>query len=145
MSECWAPEPGGRPSFKKLMDLLGDILDEGERDNYLDLSRKFDVTVGKSVGATADNKGYLEGMRGCDYGTQGRYSMLLSVLLMCESPYSMRSIPSWAVTQVRGIIGRVPISYLGWSFLASQVPSDTPYLSPWPGVPICQKCGTLLI
>ena len=82
MSECWAPEPGGRPSFKKLMDLLGDILDEGERDNYLDLSRKFDVTVGKSVGATADNKGYLEGMRGCDYGTQGRYSMLLSVLLI---------------------------------------------------------------
>ena len=68
---------GHRPSFKKLMDLLGDILDEGERDNYLDLSRKFDVTVGKSVGATAaDNKGYLEGMRGCDYGTQGRYSVL---------------------------------------------------------------------
>ena len=77
MSECWAAEPGGRPSFKKLMDLLGDILDEGERDNYLDLSKKFDVTVGKSVGAT-DNKGYLEGMRGCDYVTQGRYSVMLS-------------------------------------------------------------------
>ena len=74
MSECWAAEPGGRPSFKKLMDLLGDILDEGERDNYLDLSHKFDITVGKSVGAT-DNKGYLEGMRGCDYGTQARDSV----------------------------------------------------------------------
>ena len=65
------------------MDLLGDILDEGERDNYLDLSRKFDVTVGKSVGATAaDNKGYLEGMRGCDYGTQGRYSVLFGFMVI---------------------------------------------------------------
>ena len=54
---------------------LGDILDEGERDNYLNLSLRFDDTVGKTVGAN-DNKGYLESMRGCDYSTQGGSSAI---------------------------------------------------------------------
>ncbi len=72
MLECWAAEPSQRPLFNALMDRLGDLLEDGERDHYLDLSKRFDNTIGRAVGAasSAENKQYLESMLAPDFNTQ---------------------------------------------------------------------------
>ena len=42
MSECWAREPTHRPRFRELADMLGDLLEAGEVDRYMDLGRRYE-------------------------------------------------------------------------------------------------------
>ena len=42
MSECWAREPAHRPRFRELADMLGDLLEAGEVDRYMDLGRRYE-------------------------------------------------------------------------------------------------------
>ncbi len=74
MIATWDSDPNKRPGFVELMDQLGDLLEEGERDHYLDLTQKFDATT---VGATGtgtvnavENKDYLGMMSPPDFNTQ---------------------------------------------------------------------------
>lgn len=68
MLHCWDNEPTQRPSFNTLMDELGDLLEEGERDHYLDLTKRFDA-IGKQANAV-ENKDYLGMMSPPDFATQ---------------------------------------------------------------------------
>ena len=69
MLHSWDNEPTKRPNFLELMDELGDLLEEGEKDHYLDLTKKFDAST---VGAnnTVDTKDYLAMMSPPDFTTQ---------------------------------------------------------------------------
>lgn len=92
MSECWDTEPSKRPTFNKLMDLLGDLLDTGERDHYLDLSKMFESTIGRAVGSSVENKQYLESMLAPDFNTQ--MSVLTGADLAEEEGYLVPSLPT---------------------------------------------------
>ena len=67
MSQCWKPEPSTRPSFNELMALLGDLLEDGEKDHYLDLTEKF---LSNHHVSTIQNDDYLGRMRSPDFTTQ---------------------------------------------------------------------------
>ena len=67
MSQCWKAEPRERPSFNELMSLLGDLLEDGEKDHYLDLSKKFFNNYG---GNAVQNEDYLLRMRSPDFTKQ---------------------------------------------------------------------------
>lgn len=41
MLECWAQEPTERPSFSALVDRIGDMMEEGLRDHYVDLNAPY--------------------------------------------------------------------------------------------------------
>ena len=62
MIDCWNADPSQRPSFKELMDTLGDLLEDGEKDHYLDLSKRLE---GKAKGVT--NMNYLMMMQVSNY------------------------------------------------------------------------------
>ena len=69
MMRTWDADPTHRPTFLELMDELGDLLEEGEKDHYLDLTKMFDAsTVGTCN--TVENKDYLAMMSPPDFMTQ---------------------------------------------------------------------------
>ncbi|ODM98276.1 Platelet-derived growth factor receptor alpha [Orchesella cincta] len=41
MLECWAQEPTERPSFSTLVDRIGDMMEEGLRNHYVDLNQTY--------------------------------------------------------------------------------------------------------
>ena len=67
MLRAWDNEPEKRPQFLELMDELGDLLEEGETDHYLDLTKNFDASV---VNNAVENKDYLAMMSPPDFTTQ---------------------------------------------------------------------------
>jgi hypothetical protein len=69
MLHTWDTEPTNRPTFLELMDELGDLLEEGETDHYLDLSKRFDASTAGTNNAV-ENKDYLAMMSPPDFNTQ---------------------------------------------------------------------------
>ena len=67
MLRTWDNEPEKRPQFLEVMDELGDLLEEGETDHYLDLTKNFDASV---VNNAVENKDYLAMMSPPDFTTQ---------------------------------------------------------------------------
>lgn len=71
MRRTWETEPTNRPSFPDLLDELGDLLEEGEKDHYLDLTKRFDATtVGTDQCNAVENRDYLGMMSPPDFTTQ---------------------------------------------------------------------------
>ena len=69
MMNCWHSDPSARPSFKELMDFHGDLLEDGEKDHYLDLTKRFQQKHGIS-NLAVQNDDYLLRMSAPDYTTQ---------------------------------------------------------------------------
>ena len=67
MLHTWDSEPEKRPNFLQLMDELGDLLEEGETDHYLDLTKNFDASFANNA---VENKDYLAMMSPPDFTTQ---------------------------------------------------------------------------
>ena len=69
MKRSWDSQVEERPSFLELMDEIGDLLEEGEKDIYLDLTKSFDATT---IGAqnTVENMDYLSTMARPDFQSQ---------------------------------------------------------------------------
>ena len=67
MLHTWDNEPEKRPNFLQLMDDLGDLLEEGETDHYLDLTKNFDASFANNA---VENKDYLAMMSPPDFTTQ---------------------------------------------------------------------------
>lgn len=74
MMDCWKDEPTQRPSFTEMVDFLGDLLEDGERDNYLDLSNQFSKLHTNSDRKTScnavENRDYLGMMSAPDFKMQ---------------------------------------------------------------------------
>ena len=68
MMKCWEADPNSRPSFKELMDFHGDLLEDGEKNHYLDLSKRFENKHG--VAGAVQNDDYLLRMNAPDYTAQ---------------------------------------------------------------------------
>ncbi len=75
MLRTWDSQPQNRPNFLQLMDELGDLLEEGERDHYLDLTKRFDASTNNGTNNAVENKDYLGMMSPPDFLTQTSVSM----------------------------------------------------------------------
>ena len=64
MCDSWNDDPSLRPQFKDLVQALGELLEDGERDHYLDLGAK----LGEGS-ASVHNPGYLDRMATPGLGT----------------------------------------------------------------------------
>lgn len=63
MVQCWDLVPGNRPPFHLLIQAFSRLLDEAERNHYLQLDQNFQLQMGKapiSNPLTVDNKAYLD-------------------------------------------------------------------------------------
>ena len=71
MLKAWDADPTKRPNFLELMDELGDLLEDGEKDHYLNLTKNFDLasTVGNFVNAV-ENRDYFGMMAAPDFMSQ---------------------------------------------------------------------------
>ena len=88
MLKAWDADPIKRPNFLELMDELGDLLEDGERDHYLNLTKNFDAsTVGNFVN-TVENRNYFGMMAAPDFMSQ------MSVTPAQVSPEDGYLIPS---------------------------------------------------
>jgi len=63
MLDCWDSDPVRRPRFVELTGIFGDLLEEGERENYIIMSDRIEEEGAKMEGT----KQYLEMMSQPDY------------------------------------------------------------------------------
>ena len=87
MMKTWNSDPKKRPNFLELMDELGDLLEEGTKDDYLTLTENFDASTIGTVNAV-ENKDYLGIMSAPDFMSQ------MSVTPTQVSPEDGYLIPS---------------------------------------------------
>jgi serine/threonine protein kinase len=66
MTECWNHEPSARPSFTGLSDRIGDLMEEGLRQHYIDLNCPYTTMNERRMEGRED---LLLKMSGPDYGS----------------------------------------------------------------------------
>jgi serine/threonine protein kinase len=64
MTECWAHEPSVRPTFSALVDRIGDLMEEGHRQQYVDLNVPYDKMNRECFSGKED---YLSKMSGPEF------------------------------------------------------------------------------
>ncbi|XP_021947889.1 platelet-derived growth factor receptor beta isoform X3 [Folsomia candida] len=64
MTECWAHESSARPTFSTLVDRIGDLMEEGHRQQYVDLNVPYDRMNKEWLSGKED---YLSRMSGPDF------------------------------------------------------------------------------
>ena len=90
MLRTWDNNPTKRPNFLELMDELGDLLEEGTLDEYINLEKNFDATTIGNPGNHVENMGYLDQMAPQDFTSQ------MSVTPAHVSPEDGYLVPSTA-------------------------------------------------
>lgn len=66
MMECWAKEPSERPTFSTLVDKIGDMMEEGLRNHYVDLNADY-MRINKAYMLT--NPDYLSQMSRMEFSS----------------------------------------------------------------------------
>ena len=95
----------------------------------LEINKNMDITYEKASCFTLMLVSPIQSSMWCH-----RSRIVFSILILLPSLWKRFSKCDWKACDRSGKytnIFRVQIPILGWSFLASKVPSDTPYLSPW--------------
>ena len=90
MLRTWDNNPTQRPNFLELMDELGDLLEEGTLDEYINLEKNFDATTIGQPDNHVENMGYLDKMAPQDFISQ------MSVTPAQVSPEDGYLVPSTA-------------------------------------------------
>ena len=70
MLRTWDDNPTQRPNFLELMDELGDLLEEGTLDEYINLEKNFDATTIGNPDNHVENMDYLGQMAPQDFTSQ---------------------------------------------------------------------------
>lgn len=71
MTECWAHDSTSRPTFSTLVDRIGDLMEEGHRQQYVDLNVPYD-RMNREWFGSGKNEDYLSKMSGPDFSTSAR-------------------------------------------------------------------------
>lgn len=90
MLRTWDNNPTQRPNFLELMDELGDLLEEGTLDEYINLEKNFDATTVGNPDNHVENMDYLGQMAPQDFTSQ------MSVTPAHVSPEDGYLVPSTA-------------------------------------------------
>ena len=90
MLKTWDDNPTQRPNFLELMDELGDLLEEGTLDEYINLEKNFDATTIGNPDNHVENMDYLGKMAPQDFTSQ------MSVTPAQVSPEDGYLVPSTA-------------------------------------------------
>lgn len=90
MLRTWDNNPTKRPNFLELMDELGDLLEEGTLDEYINLEKNFDATTIGNPDNHVENMDYLGKMAPQDFTSQ------MSVTPAHVSPEDGYLVPSTA-------------------------------------------------
>ena len=90
MLRTWDNNPTKRPNFLELMDELGDLLEEGTLDEYINLEKNFDATTIGNPDNHVENMDYLGKMAPQDFTSQ------MSVTPAQVSPEDGYLVPSTA-------------------------------------------------
>ena len=90
MLRTWDNNPTQRPNFLELMDELGDLLEEGTLDEYINLEKNFDATTIGNPDNHVENMDYLGQMAPQDFTSQ------MSVTPAQVSPEDGYLVPSTA-------------------------------------------------
>ena len=90
MLRTWDDNPTQRPNFLELMDELGDLLEEGTLDEYINLEKNFDATTIGNPDNHVENMDYLGQMAPQDFTSQ------MSVTPAQVSPEDGYLVPSTA-------------------------------------------------
>jgi hypothetical protein len=90
MLRTWDSNPTQRPNFLELMDELGDLLEEGTLDEYINLEKNFDATTVGNGTNHVENMDYLGQMAPQDFTSQ------MSITPAHVSPEDGYLVPSTA-------------------------------------------------